>query len=784
MFGTLVAIKGGFNMTKPRRYTASKQREKSGQRYSVIYRHPVRIDPSTGKPGRRVRRSLGTNDEAEADRLINELNILLGDDKFWTLSARPSASDRFDPRVVSIFYDGMEPGEVRHSRFVRDEYIPLPGTEEGYKRILLLGTTGSGKTTLIRQLLGTDPEDERFPSTSTAKTTIADTEIVINNSATYESVVTFARKDEVIDHFTDCVSRAATLLVLQNSDKIAVRRALLDHKDQRFRFSYVLGRHAESAPIANGFSDFDDPDEDGKDVHAFGAQPDILPGIDLDKTERLIKRSMDKLQTVAQEIEARVQENLALEQEGNHATKEMLEEEHDRKQEEFNREIGLDERFHEIVDALLDEIEKRFDALTDGKIIRDQQGWPQAWIFKSESRTKFLKAVNRFSSNYAPLFGQLLSPLVDGIRVTGRFRPEWWENEAPRLVLIDGEGLGHTPKSAAALPTALAETINEVNGVLLVDNAMQPVQAAPAEAIRSILTAGNIEKLIFCFTHFDEVRGDNLVNPNDRAEHILASVENLVSSFREEYHPSAEHAVRRRLDGARFFLANIDQQLSPTDREHKLTISQLKKLVGTLEKIDDPIDIGAARPTYDKTNFVLAITKALELFHRRWNAILGIKFQSDVDKEHWRRIKALSRRFAEGSSDQYHTLRPAADLREFLKDEIYRTVNVPLGWKGQPSKDDAEKEAIIDKFLNKIANRLIDVIRRRLSVDPITEWQTAYALRGKGSTFERADQISSDIFARKVPVPSSAPSPDKNRFLHEIIEAIQVVATEEGVELH
>jgi hypothetical protein len=78
-------------------------------------------------------------------------------------------------------------------------------------------------------------------------------------------------------------------------------------------------------------------------------------------------------------------------------------------------------------------------------------------------------------------------------------------------VLIDGEGLGHTAKSAVAIPTPVAENIGQVDAVLLVDNAIQPMQAAPASAVRSIVTGGNIAKLIFCFTHFDGVKGDNLV---------------------------------------------------------------------------------------------------------------------------------------------------------------------------------------------------------------------------------------------------------------------------------
>ena len=34
-----------------------------------------------------------------------------------------------------------------------------------------------------------------------------------------------------------------------------------------------------------------------------------------------------------------------------------------------------DETFHEIADALMDEIEKRFDLLPPGTVVRNRQGW-------------------------------------------------------------------------------------------------------------------------------------------------------------------------------------------------------------------------------------------------------------------------------------------------------------------------------------------------------------------------------------------------------------------------
>src|SRR2546428_5980026 len=62
-----------------RGYTASLSKSQGREGWSVIFRHPVRLDPATGKPGRRVRRGLGTRGVEEAKGLVAELNELLGD---------------------------------------------------------------------------------------------------------------------------------------------------------------------------------------------------------------------------------------------------------------------------------------------------------------------------------------------------------------------------------------------------------------------------------------------------------------------------------------------------------------------------------------------------------------------------------------------------------------------------------------------------------------------------------------------------------------------------------
>src|SRR5690606_18448222 len=95
-----------------RSYSASLSQTQGRAGYSVIFRHPARRDEATGKPGVRVRRGLGTRDNAEAERLRDELNVLLGDPQYHDPAARAEAERRFDPRVVDIFFDKMVPEET------------------------------------------------------------------------------------------------------------------------------------------------------------------------------------------------------------------------------------------------------------------------------------------------------------------------------------------------------------------------------------------------------------------------------------------------------------------------------------------------------------------------------------------------------------------------------------------------------------------------------------------------------------------------------------------------
>jgi len=80
----------------------------------------------------------------------------------------------------------------QRSQQILDDLIPIP---VNLPKIYLLGDTGAGKTTIIRQLLGTT--SLRFPSVRRTRCTIAVTEFVISKESKYQAGIIFKPAEEV-----------------------------------------------------------------------------------------------------------------------------------------------------------------------------------------------------------------------------------------------------------------------------------------------------------------------------------------------------------------------------------------------------------------------------------------------------------------------------------------------------------------------------------------------------------------------------------------------------------
>ena len=733
--------------------------------WCVIFPHPLKT-AKDGQPGLRVRKGLGTSDKDQAQALVDQLNQLLGDQSYWNPTERQRAGRVFSDKVIAAFYDETLP-EERDAWSARNKVLPLPTKDDGYARVMFVGTTGAGKTTIVRQLIGTDPQKERFPSISAAKTTISDLEIFTTDEPPYRAVVSFFDRSYVRRLIEECVL-AAVVAHTDGGGRSEVEGKLLVHSEQRFRLSYLLGTSKTLAPLEEdeitddeGSEEFEgDDDEKLSDDDRTGLYDSLM--IYLDGIESLGETSNKMRENMAEEV------GISL----SSATKDDL----DAIQELLEDELYKRDEFQILVDDIFDDAESRFQLLEGTALTRDRSHWPFYWTFESLDRKEFIRTINRFSSNFAPHFGRLLTPLVEGIRVSGPFSPAWDGGGIPRFVLMDGEGLGHTPESAASVSTRVTRRFQDSDTIILVDNAAQPMLAAPTAVLERLVSSGHHTKLIVCFTHFDEVKGVNLLNVAMRKDHILNSFDNSVKSIGRSLGLRAERVLSDCKSSRVFFLSKIQETVQPNQRN--LSYNELTRLIRAIQdSIRPPVPVEVT-PIYDDSSLVLNIQRATQEFHMPWEARLNLRYDPRVKAEHWARIKALTRRLGELNIDEYDTLRPVADLITRLQVHLYLFIENPITWKPETAPDEM-KQAAIDQTTRKLDETLYHFISHRMFKDKAKEWYYAYSHRGIGSTRVRANEVR-DIYAEAAPIPGEVPNTESNKFLREIRLLVRKAILESG----
>ena len=737
-------------------YTASKTRS-SRPGWSISFRHPLRHD-ARGRAGLKMRRGLGTSDEAEAEAMVAEMNVILGDPSWWNASKRKEAERRFSKPVIEAFYNEIQAGRDDREA-LRESHIRLPNAQDdGYSRVLFVGTTGAGKTSLLRQLIGSDPDNDRFPSTAPAKTTIADIE-VIQAEGPFEAAVTFFTEFQIQANIEECVVDAA-LAVLEKAPADKTAERFLNHRDQKFRLNYILGSWRQDERSGTQDEMSFDAVEESPALDAEGGLTEEERAENSARIDKYLERIGQLSKSVVSELTKELGIDLNASRPDRKAAQELIEE-------NLENQLTREEGFHELVQDILEDVRSRFDFIETGSLQRRRSGWPELWLFKSDDRDEFIRQIRWFSSNYWLQFGRLLTPLVDGIRVRGPLFAKFIEGD-PKLAFIDGQGLGHTPDSSASVTTQVTRRFSQVDVILLVDNAQQPMQAAPLSVLRAVASSGHHAKLAIAFTHFDQIKGQNLPTFPEKRAHVMASMLNALSGLRDALGASVVKAIEHGLETKCFMLGGVDSQFGRLPRRAADYMrEQIGELVRFFEAAIRPEPPTEAYPSYDPTGINFAVQEAVGKFQGPWLARLGIGSYEGFSKVHWARVKALNRRIAGELSHEYDGLQPVADLITQLRESISRFLNTPTGWTREPT-DEQEGQAIIAHIRRMVDVALHELAVKRLVEAHLAEWRKAYdEFRGLGSTQLRAVAIHG-IYDAAAPLPDAVMTQRSAVFLAEI----------------
>ena len=753
------------------KYAASKTPTKGHTAWVMSFRHPLRKD-ARGKQGRKMRRGLGTANEVRAQALVDEMNQILGDETWHNAGRRAEAERRFDPIVVRAFYD--EIGEpTTNSLAVRDDALPLPNANDGYSKVLMVGTTGAGKTSLLRQLIGSHPDNDRFPSTSASRTTISDIEVITSDDGVFKSVVTFFPESTVHTNVHECVAGACAALWEEVCDE-KLAESLLTHRDLRFRLGYVIGSWNQVSVLQAEVDDeWDYEQGDSTTTEVVPKDDGGLPTeANIDEMQSSLRSYLRRVRGLAGEAKEKLQSELEVD------LSTLSGQEKDAAQDLFEDLVQSLPDFDELVNDILEEVRKRFDRILSGKLHRRPSGWPLYWEFESSRRNDFICEVRRFSSNYAHAFGTLLTPLVDGIRICGPLFPTFTDIH-PRLVLIDGEGIGHVDDPGAGVASRIARRFADVDAILLVDIAKTPMLEAPTSVLRTVAASGFQQKLAFAFTHFDLLRNQaNLPNAQAQRVHVLSAVQQKLMSLREIVGIPAVRAIERGLDARCFMLGYLDRPL--TDK-HRGPVRELLNLIGFCMSAIVPAEETDTCPVYDTAGLVLAIQVATNEFHSRWKAILFTGSDS-VRRAHWAEVKALNRRIVlDIDGGEYKNLKPVADLVARLSESITKFLDKPIRWKPQ-LPDEAEADEALSRVQRAVFTRLHGFVESKLIRVPRRDWIRAFNYRGRGSTYDRARVIRM-IYDSAAPILGPALDTHSEEFLREVRVLLHDAILDGGGEL-
>jgi hypothetical protein len=689
--------------------TAHIYKSKSGN-WNVSFHHPICREGSIGK---KIHRSLKVSDEGEAQGLQQQTNELL------KLAETPSllptrshavAEQKYARVVIDAFFDCMTPEPVDYLA-LRERVMPLPSRkakQSSVPHVLVVGPTAAGKSRFIQQLLQTTREN--FPMRGAGRTTVADTEIIVGD-VDFSAVVTFYTENEVREIIKENILEACAFAYRERDDKAKIISKLLVDSDKRFRFNFILGDWLHNTEAS------DDDEFEGEEQES-DLDADTSAAARWTKLESCVAQVMS-MADLALEV-ARHELQPATEQD------ELIVEEY------WLQYIDQD-RLDALTEEILEELEKRLCAATG------QTSWPVTHrVIDTAEKAEFFRRLRPFYQNHRKLFGALVTPLVQGVRVQGRFAPPVWAaTNLPTWVLVDGQGIGHEQsgptKINRTIPPELSRKFSSADLICLIDRAVPAMTGDAPVLLENLIIRGYQDRLAFIFTHFENVAAPDLDWAGRKAK-VLEGLSNAIQAIASL--PKAQRVLlERTAESKAYFLARMDQP----EVKLKSTQAEMKRLCEHIMRSAGEPEIPKFRPLYNEYQIANVLRREIEGYRKDWSA-------TELASYHWKIMEALTNWIGHAYSDGYpkRNLYPGQDLSQRLVSAISSELESPTAWEPYKPETAEEESRILNAVRSKVGD-LVDVYCRETLVrDPRTgSWLPAYEnINGPGTKVQRARTVA------------------------------------------
>ena len=119
-------------------------------------------------------------------------------------------------------------------------------------------------------------------------------------------------------------------------------------------------------------------------------------------------------------------------------------------------------------------------------------------------------------------------------------------------------------------------------------------------------------------------------------DYVVSAFYNAIQAIGKSVGREAENSLKRLIPSRLAFLSNIQ---APLPEKAGFTRVQFPNPWGCSARRSCRRPPVHYRPVYDVANLVLAVQKATQEFHDRWNGILGMGSRSGAWPEHWTKLR-------------------------------------------------------------------------------------------------------------------------------------------------
>lgn len=729
--------------------------------------------------------------EEEIKKIIEDMNELLSDYDNYSKDYITfiSAKNKFHDFAIKCVFEKTEFFNRYNQEIINktlDKYIKIYNQEGRYifPATLFTGVSGSGKTTTLRQIIGSI--NTSYPATMQANTTVGNFYIVVDNN--FNELIGSVRltNKAALEERVKMALLKIIKNVLKESDNNSIDfidiiyEALTIYEDRKCKLEYIISKEdIKKANFYNNIKEISNKiweefikkyrkDLDRVIYEEFSQNTDaelleifgefVLNNIDYEIVEDILKVIKYGVVNIIQMLKDSAFSN-----------------------NEIDAEIILMDENKVINVKKEDNVEFEIPKMITLKIKYTDGKLPDKSL-----REIFFKSMEHISSADEKLINKTLYPILEEMRIKGNFKPAWNENgDYQNYILIDSEGLGHD-MSINGISVQLRDIISESKNIVFVQNGSEQINENFAEALKVFINTGSINKTKYCFNRMEKEKFDSNANASQesRLKFVKSGISNAIKTIvqKEEVQgdkmvTGREYIYEKLIQDKSFYFEYLDEYIDNKEtvvlKKDKERFDNLdvppeirKQLVESLKiKFSDnfnsfnnmnmliedftkenaysirEIEEAGFMPQYRADKFTSLLNNIANEFYTN--------FLKKINSELWQTVKAFNVRMAENwDYREWRVLTPESDFIGVIQEKIMAFLSNPENLEEiKYKKDEYMFLGVISQMMDEYLSKKFREVAKNIIYEELLEscWKPAKEFSQAYSTFRRKKKINEEM---------------------------------------